>query len=144
MDRLLQMDKARYVAEMRAEMERVLSEVADAVNAAPDGKVIAASEWQVHDLMEELRRVAYEKALQMRIDSTEGAFSPSEGCGGPVPAKQGAGDAKRQLRQRPCGVASHTLVCPHGGVGHADGPAAGRGGIDGEPGAAGVVLLSGD
>ena len=100
MDRLLQMDKQKYLADMRAEVERILGGVADAVNAAPDGKVISASEWEVHDLMEELRRVAYEKALQMRIDSTEGSFSPSEGRGGPGQAKQGSNGAKRQLRER--------------------------------------------
>jgi hypothetical protein len=101
MDRLLQMDKQKYLAEMRAEAERVLGRVADAVNAASDGKVINASEWPVHDLMGEFRRVAFEKAVQMRIDSTEGSFSPSAGRGGPVQAKQGAQPAQRQQRQRP-------------------------------------------
>jgi hypothetical protein len=101
MDRLTQMDRQKYLAEMRAEVERVLGKVADAVNAAPDGKVIDASEWEVHGLMEELRRVAYEKAVQMRVDSTEGSFSPSEGLGGPGQAEQGALVAKRQQRQRP-------------------------------------------
>ncbi|HEY8744093.1 MAG TPA: hypothetical protein VIU62_13385 [Chloroflexota bacterium] len=96
----MQMDKQRYLSEMRSEMERVLGEVADAVNAAPDGKVINASEWQVHDLMEELRRVAYQKAVQMRIDSTEESFSPSQGRGRSVQAKQGSQWAQRQLRQR--------------------------------------------
>ncbi len=101
MDRLLQMDRQKYLAEMRAELERVLGQVADAVNAAPDGKVINASEWEVHDLMQEFTRVAYEKALQMRIDSTEGSFSPSEGRDGSGQADQGAQPAKRQLRKRP-------------------------------------------
>ena len=101
MERLLQMDKQKYLTEMRAEVERILGRVADAVNAAPDGKVINASEWEVHDLMEELRRVAYEKAVQMRIDSTEESFSPSQGLDGPQQAKQGAQPAQRQQRQRP-------------------------------------------
>lgn len=100
MDRLLQVDKQKYLTEMRAEVDRVLGQVADAVNAAPDGKVINASEWEVHDLMEELRRVAYEKALQMRIDSTEESFSPSEGRRGAVQTKQRAQPAQRQLRER--------------------------------------------
>lgn len=126
MDRLLQMDKQKYLAEMRAEVERILGRVADAVNAAPDGKVINASEWEVHDLMEELRRVAYEKALQMRIDSTEESFSPSEGRGGPNQAEQRPRPAKRQLRQRARCVAADPLVRPGGGIGHAAGPAAGQ------------------
>jgi PHD/YefM family antitoxin component YafN of YafNO toxin-antitoxin module len=98
MDRLLQMDKGKYLAEMRAEVERLLGKVADAVNAAPDGNVINASEWEVHHLMEELRRVAYQKAVQMRIDSTEGSFSPSQGLGGLAQAEQGAVIAKRKHR----------------------------------------------
>lgn len=101
MDRLLQMDKQKYLAEMRAEVQRVLSGVADAVNAAPDGKVINASEWQVHDLMEELRRVAYQKAVQMRIDSTEESFSPSQGRAGPKQAEQRTQPTQPQQRQRP-------------------------------------------
>ena len=101
MDRLLQMDKQKYLAEMRTEVERVLGQVANAVNAAPDGKVISASEWAVHDLMEELRRVAYEKALQMRIDSTEESFSPSQGLQRTIQAEQGQKPAERKHRQRP-------------------------------------------
>jgi hypothetical protein len=100
MDRLLQMDRQKYLAEMRAEMDRVLGKVADAVNAAPDGKVIIASEWEVHDLMQGFTRVAYEKALQMRVDSTEESFSPSKGFDESAQAKQGAQPAKRQLRKR--------------------------------------------
>ena len=101
MDRLVQMDKQRFLTEMRAEAERVLARVADAVNAAPEGKVINASEWEVHEVMEEFRRTAYEKAVQMRIDSTEESFSPSEGRNGPEQAEQGAQPAQRQQRQRP-------------------------------------------
>lgn len=97
----MQMDREKYLAEMRAEVERVLGKVADAVNAAPDGNVINASEWQVHDLMEELRRVAYEKAVQMRVNSTEESFSPSGGREGSIQAKQGARPAQRQQCQRP-------------------------------------------
>ena len=89
MDRLVQMDKDEYLRQMRAEMDRILAQVADAVNNAPDGNVINGSEMQVRDLMAELRKTAFEKAVQMRIDSTESSFSPSEGRVGQTPAKQG-------------------------------------------------------
>jgi hypothetical protein len=89
MDRLVRMDKDEYVRQMRQEMERILGQVADAVNDAPDGKVISGSEMQVRDLMAELRKVAYEKAVQMRIDSTESSFSPSAGRDRQAPTKQG-------------------------------------------------------
>ena len=82
MDRLLTMDKEQYIAEMQAEVRRVLGQVADAVNDAPTGNVINGSEIAVRDAMAELRERAFEKALQMRIDSTELSFPPSEGRDG--------------------------------------------------------------
>jgi hypothetical protein len=100
MDRLLRMDKEQYIAAMRQEMERILGQVADAVNDAPDGQVISGSEMQVRDLMAELRHKAFEKAVQMRIDSTESSFSPSARCGGQAQAEQGAQPAERAERQR--------------------------------------------
>ncbi len=55
--RLPPLDKQEYLTQVRAEVGRILDQVADVVNAAPDGKAINASEWQVHDLMEELSGV---------------------------------------------------------------------------------------
>ena len=81
MERLLRMTKERFVTEMRAEVERVLGEVADAVNDAPDGHVIDGSEMRVRELMAGLRARVFERAVQMRVDETEGAFSPSDGRG---------------------------------------------------------------
>ena len=89
MDRLLTLDTEQYLARMQAEVRRVLDGVADAVNQAPDGKVISGSEMRVRDLMAELRQTAFETALQMRIDSTESSFSPSDRCAGPTEAEQG-------------------------------------------------------
>ena|SRR6476660_55963 len=89
MDRLLTMDRDQFVARMQAEVRRVLEQVADAVNDAPTGKVISGSEVRVRDLMAELRRTAFETAVQMRIDSTESSFSPADGRGGPSQAEQG-------------------------------------------------------
>ena len=81
MERLLMMDKQEYVSRMQAECRRIMEQVADAVNAAPTGNVISGSEMQVRDLMAELRHRAFEMAVQMRVDSTESAFSPSERLG---------------------------------------------------------------
>jgi|ERR1700728_2491239 hypothetical protein len=89
MERLLTMDKQEYMSRMQAECRRIMEQVADAVNAAPTGNVISGSEMQVRDLMAELRRKAFEMAVQMRVDSTESAFSPSEGCIGQAQDKQG-------------------------------------------------------
>ena len=101
MDRLLTMDKQQYVSQMQAECRRVMEQIADAVNAAPTGNVVSGSEMQVRDLMAELRRKAFEIAVQMRIDSTESNFSPSEGRIGQAQGKQRAGFPHDAQRQRP-------------------------------------------
>ncbi len=100
MDRLLEMDREQFVARMQAEVRRVLEGVADAVNAAPTGNVISGSEARVRDLMAELRRKAFETALQMRVDSTESSFSPPEGGGRQGQAEQGQVQPEHGERER--------------------------------------------
>jgi hypothetical protein len=99
MDRLLTMDKEQFISQMQAEIRDVLSRVADAVNGASTGNVINGSEMAVREAMAEFRQRAFEKAVQMRIDSTESSFFPSEGCVGQPQAEQRplvADDAERQ------------------------------------------------
>ena len=72
----IQVSESAFVEAMRRETEQMLSEVMAAVNRAPDGAWINASENQVRDRMAEYRRRTFEKALQMRADAAEGAFSP--------------------------------------------------------------------
>ena|SRR5215204_5171799 len=102
MERLLTMDRQEYVSRMQAECRRIMEQIADAVNEAPTGNVINASEMRVRDLMGELRRNAFETAVQMRIDATESSFSPSKGdsagCGGAGEARQGPGQPQRAER----------------------------------------------
>jgi hypothetical protein len=100
MDRLLKLDVDQYIAQMRVEVERTMREVADAVNSAPEGNVISGSEIAVRDAIRQLSRSAFEKAVQMRIDSTESSFSPSQGHVGPSDGRQGQGPAKYQHGQR--------------------------------------------
>jgi len=90
MEHLLTMDKQEYVSRMQAECRRIMEQVADVVNHAPTGNVIGSSEMEVRDLMAELRQKAFETAVQMRIDSTESSFSPSEGREREGQARQGA------------------------------------------------------
>jgi hypothetical protein len=80
MDRLKQIDEDELIRRMRAEFEKTMMEVAQAVNAAPDGHLIDASEERCRDVLGELRRRAYETAVQMRIEATQAdvAFSPGE------------------------------------------------------------------
>ena len=73
------MSREQYIEAMRGKFEEILGGVADAVNNAPEGRIINASEEQVRDLFADFRRVAFEAALQARIDAAEAAFPPSEG-----------------------------------------------------------------
>jgi methylmalonyl-CoA mutase cobalamin-binding subunit len=66
------------MAAMRAKMEAMLGQVADAINNAPDGYIISGSEEKVRDLFAEVRQQAFELGLQMRVDAAEAAFPPSE------------------------------------------------------------------
>jgi hypothetical protein len=68
-----------YLKQMRQVMEEMLGQVVDAINEAPPGHIISGSEEKVRDLFADLRKQAYEKGLQMRIDAAEAAFPPSEG-----------------------------------------------------------------
>ena len=75
---LPKMDRNAYREQMRAEVERVLREVADAVDNAPCGRVIRDSEEKARDALDRFRQIAYEKAVQMKVNAAEAAFPPSE------------------------------------------------------------------
>jgi hypothetical protein len=72
----VQVSAGAFVEAMRQTTEQMLQEVMQAVNEAPDGAWINASENKVRDLMGEYRARTFEKALQMKADAVEGAFSP--------------------------------------------------------------------
>ena len=78
MEPMPKLRREAYVVAMREKMEAMLGQVADAINDAPEGFLIAGSEEQVRDLFAALRRQAYEMGVQMRIDAAEAAFPPSE------------------------------------------------------------------
>ena len=90
MERLVQVNRDQLAAELRQELEQTLGKVMDAVNAARDGRLIEESESPVFHLMKELECRVFQKALQLRVDSTESAFSPSEGSVGQDQGEQGA------------------------------------------------------
>jgi hypothetical protein len=74
-----QLSREAYILAMRQRLEETLGKVADAVNEAEPGKIIAGSEEKVRDLFADLRQQAFEQALQMRVDAAEAAFPPSAG-----------------------------------------------------------------
>lgn len=69
--------------------QRAIQEARAAVEQAPDGQWIAASEWQVRDIFQRLTRDCYQAMLQAKADAhpaaAQAAFSP----GGPAAAEQG-------------------------------------------------------
>lgn len=67
----------KLVAALQQETQQYLQSVMQAVNQAPDGAWIAGSEERVRDLNAEFRRQVFERAVQMRVDAAEAAFSPS-------------------------------------------------------------------
>ena len=77
MDALPKLDRETYRQQMREEFERVLNEVADAVDEAPKGRVICDSEERARDALDRFRQIAYQKALQAKIDAAEATFPPS-------------------------------------------------------------------
>lgn len=79
MDPMPKLNRDEFVGAMRQKVEVMLGQVADAINNAPDGGIIAGSEEKVRDLFAELRQQVFEIGLQKRIDAAEAAFSPSEG-----------------------------------------------------------------
>jgi hypothetical protein len=78
MEPMPKMSREQFLTVMRQKAEAILGQVADAINNAPEGYLIAASEEKVRDLFAALRQQAFETGLQMRIDAAEAAFSPSE------------------------------------------------------------------
>jgi hypothetical protein len=78
MDGLAKLDRDELVRRMRVDYEQTMRQVADAVNAAPDGHLIDGSEEQVRDLLAGFRRRSFEIAAQMRVEATEASpvFSP--------------------------------------------------------------------
>jgi hypothetical protein len=77
MDRLPKLDREVYREQMRAEVDRVLKEVADAIDEAPRGRVIRDSEERARDALDRFRTIAYQKAMQLKVDAAEAAFPPS-------------------------------------------------------------------
>lgn len=90
MDGQPKLGTCELIERMRGEFERIMTEVAQAVNDAPHGRVIVQSEEKVRDLLGEFRRKTFQTALQLRVDAAEAAFSPGGQCDGHTQRGQGA------------------------------------------------------
>lgn len=96
------MDRDTLKRELTEHFQHSLDEAMDAVQRAPDGAWISASEWQVRGLFQELMARSFERILQAKLDAADpAAFSPSGPSSG---AKQGGarpGRAQRRGRGAP-------------------------------------------
>ena len=79
MDPLPPISADALLESLRGRFEDLCRSITDAVNQAPTGHIINASEEKVRDLFADFRRDAYQTALQLKIDAAEAAFSPSQG-----------------------------------------------------------------
>ena len=78
--------------QLRGRFEQLCQDVTGAVNAAPAGQVINASEEKVRDLLADFRQATYQAAIQLRTDAAQAAFSPSAPpAAGNALAEQGLG-----------------------------------------------------
>ena len=59
------------------DLDELIAQVVEAVNAARPGKIIAESEEPVRDASATFRQALYQKALEIRQQQSESAFSPS-------------------------------------------------------------------
>ena len=77
---LPKVDRAALRAQLHADFERTVDEVAEAVDSAPAGRVIRDSEEPARVVLDRFRCKVYEAALQAKvgaIEAAEAAFPPS-------------------------------------------------------------------
>ena len=96
------MDRDALKRELTKHFEQSLDQAMDAVERAPDGSWIAASEWQVRQAFQKLTAQAFERIVQAKVDAAATAaagvaFSP---CGSARGAAQGKAGIERAQRRR--------------------------------------------
>ncbi|HEY0934820.1 MAG TPA: hypothetical protein VGD91_13885 [Trebonia sp.] len=91
------MDKDALKRQLTERFEQSLEAALAAVDAAPDGQWIAASEWEVRDIFQRLTADCFGRLVQSRIDrlppATQAAFPPGGRPGGRPGAGGGGGRA---------------------------------------------------
>jgi hypothetical protein len=95
---------------MQDEIRALVDEVTGAVNEAPDGSVISGSEEAVRDAMAKFREQVYERAIQLRSQAAQAAFSPSDPREEPGVAAQGESGGQPSDRERNDPDSSDDLV----------------------------------
>jgi hypothetical protein len=75
--RIPEIDGQKLEDELKADFQRCIAEVTEAVNKARAGALIDDSEEAVRRAMSRLRQTVFQKAIQMKTQAAEAAFSPS-------------------------------------------------------------------
>ena len=78
MDNQPRVSAEALMEQLREKFEQLCRGVADAVNRAPPGQVINASEEKVRDLLAGFRQTTYQTAVQLRLQAQEAASPPSD------------------------------------------------------------------
>jgi len=73
----LQISEEQLKEAMHSAYEEFLKGTVEALNNARDGKIIADSEILVRDLSAKFRETVYEKAVGLKVQAADAAFSPS-------------------------------------------------------------------
>jgi hypothetical protein len=76
--RVLGIDRRQLVKLLKDDFERCIAEVAEAIDTARIGAIIDDSEEPVRMATSRLRQMIFQKAIQMKTDAAEAAFSPSQ------------------------------------------------------------------
>jgi hypothetical protein len=87
------MDRDVLMHQMTDRFQELYNRALDALDHAPDGQWIAASEWAFRDAFVQLMKESYQAGLQSKVDAhptaQAAAFSPCESrVGGSAPAAQ--------------------------------------------------------
>ena len=70
-------DAEKLRQELKKDFEDCVAEVIEAIDTAKAGTIIDDSEEPVRMVTGKLRQKIFEKALQMKVDAAQAAFSPS-------------------------------------------------------------------
>jgi hypothetical protein len=99
------MDRQKLRRELHAKVDAALDRAVDAVESAPDGRWVAASEWAVRAAFQDLMSDCFQSILQARVDADPaadaGSFSPGgRAAGRRAAAVQGRAAGRRADRGR--------------------------------------------
>jgi len=93
------MDKEGLKRRLTERFQQTLAEALAAVDAAPDGRWIAASEWQVRDTFQRLTAECYQEMMQGRVDGLGARSAAGVGNAKPLaPARPGTDERFKEMK----------------------------------------------